>query len=119
MSEPQEPGMDCIVVGGCATGVLMRNVRTDAQWISLKRPDYIKPIAQSNQDVPEVRHEEDTYEVHVISLVNSAVPDRGNVFGIAVVEGKSLTWAFSELVKGHVMNVTMRLRAANLMEGNA
>ena len=118
-TQPEKTGMDCIVIGGCASGLLLREIKMDATWIELKRPDHIKPLKSAFQDMPEIMHESDKYEVHPISLVNSSMPGRGHVFGIAVVEGKSLTWAFGELVKAHVENVTMKLRAANLVEGNA
>ena len=101
-------GMDCIVVGGCANGLLLKKIRMDATWIELQRPDYIKPLASAFQENPDIMHESDKYEVHPISLKNSDQP-RPAIFGIAVVEGESLTWAFTQLVTGFVENYTRKL----------
>ena len=107
-------GMDCVIVGGCANGIVLQKIRMDAQFIELRRPDYIKPLEAANSDMPEVKHEKDTYEIHAIHLTNTE--NRGNaVFGIGVVEGQTLTWAFSELVKSHVENVTHKLMQAELV----
>jgi len=108
-------GMDCIIVGGCANGTVLQKIRADANWIELTRPDFIKPLEHSYQTVPEVINESDTYEVHPIALVNSE-PRGAAVFGIAVVEGESLTWAFTELAKGYCENVTTKLIAAGIVE---
>lgn len=108
-------GMDCVVVGGCANGVILQKIRMDAQWIELQRPEYIKPIASAYESVPEVMSESDKYEIHAIQLTNTQDRTRA-VFGIAVVEGMKLTDAFSELVKSHVETVTQRLMHANLVD---
>ena len=42
-----DTGMDVIVVGGCADGSLLNDVRMDAEFIELRRPDYIKPLAST------------------------------------------------------------------------
>ncbi len=113
-----EQGMDCIVIGGCADGTILQKIRMDAQFINLKRPDYIKPVETPDQAIPDVVNESDDYEVHAISLVNSdASPGRARhaVFGLAVVAGMSLTDAFSELCKSHVEIVTQRLMRADLV----
>lgn len=107
-------GMDCIFVGGCANGVILEKIRMDAQYMLLKRPDYIKPVASALQSMPEVVHEDDTYEIHAISLTNTDTRKTA-IFGIGVVEGKSLTWAFSELCKAHVEITTQRLVQAGLV----
>ncbi len=108
-------GMDAIVVGGCANGLILQRIRMDASWIELKRPDYIKPLASAFEDMPDVMHESDKYEVHAIQLVNTET-NAPAIFGIAVVEGMSLTDAFSELCKSHVEGVTQRLMRAGLVE---
>jgi hypothetical protein len=113
--QPAATGVDCIVVGGCANGVLLKAIRPDASWIELARPEYIKPLASAFQAMPEVAHESDKYEVHPLSFTN-AKGERPHLFCIAVVEGQSLTWAFSQLVIGYVENVTNKLMAANLIE---
>jgi len=112
-------GMDCIIVGGCADGTVMVKMRADANWVELSRPDFIKPLEHSYQDVPEVINESDNYEIHPIMLQNtdeSIFKDSGVVFGIGVIEGKSLTWAFSEIVKGYCESVTTKLLAAGVIK---
>lgn len=108
-------GMDAIIIGGCANGVVMQKIRMDAQWIELKRPEYIKPLPSAFETMPEVMHESDKYEIHAIQLVNSET-NAAAVFGIGVVEGMSLTDAFSELCKSHVEGVTQRLMHAGLVD---
>lgn len=110
--------MDVIVIGGCANGVLLRKVKTDARYIELSRPDYIKPLASARQKTPEVVKEKDTYEVHPIGLTNTGENDT-HVFGLAVVAGQSLTWAYSQLVIGFVQNVTNQLMADGLIDKDA
>ena len=114
MSQQQPRIMDCIVVGGCADGTLLRQIDQDAQWIELKRPDYVKPLAHAAQAEPEVVNEKDVYEVHVIGLRNTDAPG-STIFGIAVVEGESLTWAFSQLVISHVELTTHKLAEKGLI----
>jgi len=106
--------MDCIVVGGCADGQLLRKIRADAAYIELKRPQYLKPLAKPTQMFPDIHHESDTYEVHPIALTNSEQAAR-HIFGIAAVDGMTLTEAFTRLVTSHVEAVTMKLSAANLL----
>ena len=115
MAQTSTQVMDCIVVGGCANGVLLRQMRADATFIELARPDYIKPLESSFQDHPEVVKEKDRYEVHPLSLTNTDSGTR-HLFGIAVIEGESLTWAFSQLVIGYVENVTNKLVGAGIIE---
>ena len=107
--------MDCIVVGGPANGLLLRQIRPDAQMIELRRPDYIKPLESAFQAMPEVAHEQGRYEVHPLSLKNTN-EHRPHLFAIAVIEGQSLTWAFSQLVAGFVQDYTTRLVAEGLLE---
>jgi len=110
--------MDVIVVGGCANGVLLRAIKTEARYIELARPDYIKPLASASQKNPEVVKETGVYEVHPIGLTNSE-NGQTRVFGVAVIEGCSLTWAFSQLVIGFVQNVTNQLMADGLIDKDA
>ena len=109
-----DAGMDCVIVGGCANGSVLLKVRMDAQWIELSRPDYIKPLEDSMQTVPEIINEKDKYEIHPITLVNSN--KHRAIFGIGVVEGMELTDAFSKLVTGFTENVTQKLVAAGLVD---
>lgn len=103
--------MDCIVVGGAANGVLLRRVDAAAQRIELSRPDYVKPLTSARQTAPEVARLKDVYNVHPISLRND--DGRTALFGIAVVDGQTLTWGFSELVKGFIENVTTEITRAS------
>ena len=107
--------MDCVVVGGCADGLLLRDMRIDAEFIELQRPDYIKPLANALQSNPEVIKEKDVYEVHPIGLRNT--DESGSIiFGLAVIEGQTLTWAFSQLVISHVENTTNKLIQEGLID---
>ena len=110
-----EQGMDCIVVGGCADGALLKDVRMDAQYVELRRPEYIKPIKTPYENLPDIHHEKDVYEIHVIGLQDSDVSPQ-TVFGIAVIQDKPLTWAFTQLMISHVEVVTQRIVAAGLLK---
>ncbi len=103
-------GVDCIVVGGCANGMLLKNVKSDAQFIELERPKYIKPLAHSLQAMPEVEVEKDTYEVHIIGLRNSQEKTT-RLFALAVPPKETLSWGFSQLVIGFVENFTNQMLA--------
>lgn len=109
-------GMDVIVVGGCANGTLLHDVKMDAEYIELKRPEYIKPLASTAQTIPEVEHEQDVYEIHVIGLQDSEVSPQ-TVFGIAVIQDKPLTWAFTQLCLSHIENTTAKLMNAGALAG--
>lgn len=111
--DPPPVGMDCIVIGGCANSLILRNVRLDAEFIELDRPVGIKPLASSIQKIPEIVREKDTYEVHPISLVNDE--KSGSILGIAIIRGRSLTWGFTELIKGYVLNATTEMIAAGVI----
>lgn len=115
-SKPDTPLlMDCIVIGGPADGMLLKQIKQEATWIELSRPDYIKPLASAAQTMPEIVKEKEKYEVHPIGLQNSNEKEN-HIFGIAVVEGQTLTWAFSQLVIGYIENVTHKLLAAGLIQ---
>ena len=109
--------MDCIVVGGPAGGVILKDVRPDAQWIELKRPDYIKPLSASYQKRPEYAMTSAKYEIHPISLVNTG-EHKPNLFAIGVVEGCSLTWAMEQLVKGYCQDLTRQLLDEGIITKN-
>ena len=100
-------GMSCIVVGGEADGLLLESVDPTQSHMALSRPDHLKPLASSTQVQPEIATKEDVYVIHPIGLQN----DNGSraLFGIAVVEGQELSWAFSQLVIGFVENTTAKL----------
>ena len=115
--QPPKTAMDCIVVGGCAAGTLLRNIKPDATFIELSRPEYIKPLETPNQTMPDVHKEKDVYEVHPISLQNSDA-QKPVIFGIAVVEGQTLTWAFSQLVIAFVEYTTAQLISEGLIKPN-
>lgn len=106
-TSPFQP-IDCIVVGGAADGMLLKNILPNARFIELARPQSIKPLKTSDQQHVEVNKETEIYEVHIISLQNTE--ERcPTLFSIAVVKGQSLTWAFSRLVIGYVENATQKM----------
>lgn len=112
--DPDELGahMMCFVIGGCANGVTLPNVRIDAERIELKRPDYIKPIASATQKVPEIANESDVYIVHPLGMPNGE--GKIAIVGIAVIEGQSLSWAFQQLVVAFAEKSVANLRAAGI-----
>ena len=98
-------GADCIVVGGCADGVLLHDVRPTAGLIQLRRPEYLKPIGSPSDKEITAAFESDLYEIHPLSLQNSD-EEKPRLFAIAVVEGQTLSWAFSQLVIAFVEQAT-------------
>lgn len=100
---PGPQTMQAIVIGGAANGVIIPSMLIDATVIELGRPDYVKPLERSTQAQPDVEMEKDRYDVCTIFLSdseNNPIP-----FGICVLQGKPMVWAFSELVKGFAQNV--------------
>ena len=95
--------MDCMAIGGCADGVLLKGIRADAKFISLRRPVSVKPLTSVLQKQPDVVFEEDQYEIHPIQLVDSAPGSKPAIYGLAVVVPEQLTWAFNELLKRYIM----------------
>ena len=63
-------GMDCIVVGGVADGTLLRDVDMDAEYIELRRPEYIKPLA-----APDAQPDVQTGDAEVLSNPSVLVLD--------------------------------------------
>lgn len=108
-------GIDVVTVGGVAGGQVLRGVRADAQFFELRRPEYIKPLSSSGEVSPELSYEAQKYELHVMELQNSD-GNKPHIFGIAVVEGESLTWAFTQLVVGYVEKITAELVQAGHIE---
>jgi len=104
--------MDCVVVGGCADSTILHGVLTTAERIELARPEYVKPLASSDQLQPDVAKETDTYTVHPVLLEDA---DSAAIVGIAVVAGKNLTWALTQLISGYVENTTNKLIADGLI----
>lgn len=104
-NEPlNQKDMDCLVVGGIADGVLLRNVRTDAGVIELGRPTHLKPLESSNQAQPEAAKETEVYQVYV-----QALPNPRNEYvqvGIAVPIDTSLWEAFGRMVVRYVQQTT-------------
>ena len=111
--EPILPGLSCIVVGGCANGAFLPAVQLGAERIRLSRPAYIRPLASAVQKVPEIANEEDDYIIHPLGLQESADAPVA-IMGVAVVAGRSLQWAFKQLVSGYAQNVVTELRAAGI-----
>ena len=99
-------GIDVVTVGGVAGGQVLRGVKADADFFLLRRPDYIKPIESSGQLNPDLAYDEQVYELHVLELTNSDQPNKPHIFGVAVVEGETLTSAFTDLVVAYVEKIT-------------
>ena len=110
---PSLPGMDCIVIGGCANGGYLKDVQMGAERIELSRPIGVKPLASAIQKIPEIAREKDEYTVHPIGLYDQ----KGaiSVVGIAVVAGRSLNWGVEQLMTGYVKNVTNEMLAAGVI----
>jgi hypothetical protein len=106
------PSVPCYVIGGCANGALLPAVLLGAEHIALKRPSYIKPLASAVQKIPDIANESDVYELHPMSLTN----DAGNlaIMLFAVIEGKSLEWAFKQLIVAYGEKTVAELKAAGL-----
>lgn len=106
------PTMQCVVIGGVAHGVVLPNLSTEAETIALQRPIYIKPLAYSKQEMPEVEKESSTYNINIFYLPD----DEGNTvpFGLAIVEDQSPVWAMSRLVEGFARHHLNQLAAENL-----
>ncbi len=102
-------GIDVVTVGGVAAGQVLRGVKADAQFFVLRRPDHIKPLTSSGQINPDLAYDEQVYELHVLELINSHQPMKPHLFGIAVVEGMTLTQAFTELTVAYVEKITSEL----------
>jgi len=106
--------MECVVVGGCADGTYLREIRSDAGTVRLARPKHIKPLANSRQSMPEVEEESDVYEVHVFDMAATADLDTAicarRIMGIAVVEGRSAAWAFKQLVIAYLQQNLRQLK---------
>lgn len=106
--------MQAIVVGGAANGMIVNQVLVDAERIELSRPDYIKPLAYSDQKEPEVERVRDTYQVCTLWLQGEQ-PDPVP-FGLIIEDGKTVRWAVSELCKGFAQNVINELSAEKLSQ---
>ena len=102
-SAPDRP-IECIIVGGVAGGQIIK-VKRDATFFELRRPDYIKPLRDSGQLDPEVMHESQIYEMHIIGLTNTGDP-RTRLLGIGVVKGEALSSAFKQLIVAYVEKIT-------------
>lgn len=105
--------VSCLVVGGCANGVLLPGIEVTAQFIELKRPAYIKPIASALQKVPEIANESDEYEIHMFGLTDTGTLNPA-LIALAVVKGRSLTWAFKQMVASYCEKTVNDLRAAGI-----
>lgn len=106
--------MQAVVIGGVANGMIIKSMLADAERIELAAPDYVKPLAYSKQETADVEMKRDVYEVCTIFLSGSQgapIP-----FGLCVLTGRSLAWAFSEMVKGFAKNVINELSAENLKQ---
>ena len=105
-----------LVVGGPADGIILPTLRADAAWIELSRPSYVKPLAHSDQQVPEIMAEKGRYEVHVLAISDSDTPDDSVWFGIACAHPLQLSACLKRVFIGYTHHVLARLRAAGAVE---
>lgn len=110
--KPPEQYMQAIVIGGPANGMILSKVLVTAKKIELARPEHVKPLESSGQQVPDVEMTKCTYQVCTIMLDQG--DGRFTPFGLVVEEGKPMIWAFSELVRGFAQNVINETKAENL-----
>jgi len=111
MSNVERPQMSCIFVGGVANGLFITSMDMGATAVELGRPQYVKPLASSKQENPDVVKESDIYIIHPIGL---AVDDTMQaVYGIAVVEGMDISHAFEEIIIGFVRDTAEQLAKTN------
>jgi len=92
--------IECLVIGGIADGVYLRNVRADADIIQLSRPTHVKPLATSEQKQPEIAKEMEAYRVYTLML--DGPNDSAQLLGFAIPIDISLAQAFSRIVVSYV-----------------
>ncbi len=106
--------MNCVVVGGVADGLFIKNVVVGKGFIEMSRPTHVKPLESSSQQDIQVDKESDVYEIHPIKLTNS--DNSEFIYGICVVQGQSLTWAFDQLFLSHMQKAAAMLREQALQD---
>jgi hypothetical protein len=106
--------MECLVIGGCADGSYLSDMRSDAGTVRLDRPKHIKPLANSRQSMPDIEKESDIYEIHVFDVAADADLDTAicarRLFGVAVIEGESMAWAWKQLVIAYMKEHLRKLK---------
>jgi hypothetical protein len=108
--------MQGIVIGGESSGMIITQIRVDATFIELSRPDYLRPLTSSDPNAqPDVAKVAEVYEVCTLWLLPKDKPDP-IPFGLIIPEGKDTVWAFSELSKGFAENAIAKLKAENLIQ---
>lgn len=117
-NRPPEPPkmMQGIVIGGESSGMIITQIRVDATFIELSRPDYMRPLTSSDPNAqPDVARSGEVYEVCTLWLTKKGKRDP-IPFGLLIPEDKDIVWAFSELTKGFAHNEIEKLKAENLIQ---
>jgi hypothetical protein len=99
--------MQGIVVGGVANGVLIHALQVGTELIELGRPTHAKPMESPRADI-EFAKETDRYHVNTFYLPGEY--DRVLPFALITLEGKTASWAMTQLVKGFVLQATEELK---------
>ena len=108
MTDSQPRMLNCLIVGGVADGVVLREVRDNATWIELRRPDYLKPLEHSKQEQPEAVHESDRYQIFTLHL------ERGAKLLFGGVEGMTFDDVLRRICIKYVEKITDEQVAAGL-----
>jgi hypothetical protein len=106
--------MACIVVGGVANGLLIQQMKSDAERVQLGQPSHVKPLESANQDKPEIAKDVDVYNVFKMYLPlegNRVVP-----FGLAIIDGQTPAWAMSNITIGFVKQAAEELLSENFIK---
>jgi hypothetical protein len=103
--------MQGIVIGGVANGVLIKSLKVGTELIELGRPTHAKPMESPHADI-EFAKETDRYCVNTFFLPGEY--DRILPFALVTLEGKTPSWAMTQLVKGFVLQATEELKKENL-----
>lgn len=101
----------CLIIGGVADGIVIPQMRSDADVILLQRPSHIKPLASSDQAQPEVAKEADRYRVHTMYVEDDLHPGDLFWFAVATLLDVPLPRALGELFIAYTRHVTNRLIA--------
>ena len=104
--------VDCIVIGGVADGLTVKNVRSNADYIRLSRPTAIKPLARSDQTQPEIEKETDIYKLHVLVL-QEKWEDQPQAYGLLIEKSQTLPWGFERLLIHYAKSRVEQLREEN------
>jgi hypothetical protein len=89
--------MQGVVIGGVASGTLIRSLKIEAKTIELARPTHVKPLEHPTDEIKTAK-ETDVYNVCVFYLPG----EDGRVlpFALCILDGQTPAWGMSQLVAG-------------------